>query len=89
MKVKKLGDDETSATASGADIVQVDARGFLLPLATSVQLQFRAEMVNKAIILNEILENLDRLQEMASAANPEALKSYLKKLNAESRFFTL
>ncbi len=89
MKVKKLGAEDASATASGADIIQVDARSFLLPLATSVQLQFRAEMVNKAIIFNEILENLDRIQEKASSANPEALKTYLDKLNSESRFFTM
>lgn len=88
LKVKKVGEDKT-ANASGTDIVQVDARGFLQPLANQVRAQYQAEMINKALILNVVLDKLDALQDLGNSVNVDNFKEYLDTLADSPELFTM
>jgi len=55
---------------------------------SQVYAQYSVEMVNRAVILAEILENLDRIKELSLAASPENLQKFLDELAKQETYAT-
>ena len=89
VKVKRyLAEDDSKKTAKVADLVQLNIRPVMEPLVTDLYAQYSVEMVNRAVIIAEIVEHLDRIKDLSMAANPENLQKFLNELAKQETYTT-
>jgi len=89
VKVKRyLADGGDKKTAKVEDLIQLNIRQVMEPVVSQVYAQYSVEMVNRAVILAEILENLDRIKELSLAASPENLQKFLDELAKQETYAT-
>ena len=89
VKVKRYqaeGDDKK--TAKVEDLIQLNILQVMEPVVSQVYAQYSVEMVNRAVILAEILENLDRIKDLSLAASPENLQAFLDELAKQETYAT-
>jgi len=87
IKVKRRGGDKKK-TAKVSNLVQLDLKPILKPLVAELYAQYGVEMVDRAVILAEIAENLDGIKDLALAANPEPLEKFLDELASQETYKT-
>ncbi len=89
VKVKRyLADGGDKKTAKVEDLIQLNILQVMEPVVSQVYAQYSVEMVNRAVILAEILENLDRIKELSLAASPENLQKFLDELAKQETYAT-
>ena len=89
VKVKRFLDEGgEKKVARLEDLIQLNIRPVMEPLVTQLYAQYSVEMVNRAVILAEIVENLDRIKDLAMAASPENLQAFLEELAKQETYST-
>jgi hypothetical protein len=89
IKVKRyLEDTDDKKVAQVADLIQLNIRQVMEPIVTQLYAQYSVEMVNRAVILAEIVENLDRIKDLSMAASPENLQKFLDELAKQEIYAT-
>ena len=89
VKVKRYQDESgKKKTAKAADLIQLNIRSVMEPLVTQLYAQYSVEMINRAVIFAEIVENLDRVKDLTLAANPENLQKFLDELAKQETYTT-
>ena len=89
VKVKRYqaeGGDKKVAKVE--DLIQLNILQVMEPVVAQVYAQYSVEMVNRAVILAVILENLDRIKDLSLAASPENLQKFLDELAKQETYAT-
>ena len=89
VKVKRyLEETDDKKVAKVADLIQLNIRPVMEPIVTQLYAQYSVEMVNRAVIIAEIVENLDRIKDLSMAASPENLQEILDELAKQETYTT-
>jgi len=88
VKVRRYAAGGDKKTAKVADLIQLNIRAVMEPIVTRIYAQYSVEMVNRAVIVAEIVENLDRIKDFSLAASPENLQKFLDDLAKQETYTT-
>jgi hypothetical protein len=89
VKVVRFLDEGEKPLARVGDLVKLDLQKVMEPLAAHIYSQYGAEMVDRALILGDLLKALERVQDLSIAAGPVTFRTALEELAKQEEYLSL